>query len=126
MRAVVRNPENWHLGWRLQDLAQQVAYQRDRIFTLLHIVDKVPPLTTPLMKRVGTGTMKGAREGGLGRGDGGGSGGAASVGGAEIPHEISLAKVFSAEEDLNRLVSVSCAARPGKFLQVGQRVRTAG
>lgn len=85
MRAVVEDEDSWHLGWRMEDLAQQAANQRARMAFLLEVLEDLPaqkPDTNDALRRA------------------------------------SLAKVLSEEEDLNRVVSLGCATRPGKFVQV--------
>ncbi|CAM9646875.1 unnamed protein product [Pylaiella littoralis] len=122
MRAVTSNEHNWHLGWRLEDLARRAASQRTRMMILLETLHKLP-------------SDKGHGNGGNGGGGGGGvlSLLGAGVGGDEKGHDgpgnsgerkrdqavVLLSKVLAEEEDLNRVVSVECAARRGMHVQVG-------
>lgn len=121
MRAVVENEQNWHLGWRLEDLARQASSQRARMMALLEPLHGIPP----------------HRHGGGGGGNGGGAfsisraakaaaaawAGGGGKGTAEAEGDASravfLSRVLAEEEDLNRIVSVECAARPGVYVQVG-------
>lgn len=103
-RAVVSDFQSWHVGWRLEDLAQQSADQRSRISALMDALEKVPPQADDgrTLKAAWGGTGA-ERSGDLGR---------------KVYRGVVLAKVLAEEEDLNRLVSVQCDTRPGIYLQV--------
>ncbi|CAM9836594.1 unnamed protein product, partial [Scytosiphon promiscuus] len=45
MRAVVENQQQWHLGWRLEDLARQIMSQRARMMILLDTLKSIPAAT---------------------------------------------------------------------------------
>lgn len=124
MRAVVSDSYRWQTGWRLEDLAKQTANQKDRINALQEALEQVPlssagqpPLTAKLAGWVGGA----GKEGGFSDKDAGyrlGEGGEEEEKEEEVTRAVWAAKVVAAEEDLNRIVSIECATRPGKYLQV--------
>lgn len=57
--------------------------------------------------------VRGGEGGGEGEGEDGGGGGGG------LSRAVLFSKVFAEEEDLNRIVSVECASRPGAYIQVG-------
>eukprot|EP00904_Undaria_pinnatifida_P000080 jgi/Undpi1/10072/HiC_scaffold_28.g12526.m1 len=135
MRAVISDSYNWHLGWRLEDLTRQAANQRARLMTMVDTLEQLPtrphgpplPLTAKMVAWVGggqegAGDGRGEREG---EGDGGGTVEGKGGGGGGVSQAVLLAKVLAQEEDLNRVVSVECAARPDLYVQVGMHAMVA-
>lgn len=119
MRAVVQDNERWHIGWRLEDLARQVASQRSRMTVLLEALEQLPPAPPQGTFAPVTGQLKG-RVAGPGKGDKAG-GQRTKVEGeekGEVLPNVLLATVLAEEEDLNRVVSVECATRTRRYLQV--------
>lgn len=125
MRAVVDNGLNWHLGWRLEDLAQQAAAQRARMAVLLETLQKVPPHRQASTGGGGFSISQAAKaaaaawKGGGGKaGVGGGEGSGEAGGEGEVSRAVLLSRLLADEEDMNRIVSIQCAARPGVYVQV--------
>lgn len=119
MRAVVQDNEQWHIGWRLEDLARQVASQRSRMTVLLEALERLPPPPPQGPFAPVTGQLKGP-EAGPGNGDKAG-GQRTKVEGeekGEVLPNVLLLTVLAEEEDLNRVVSVECATRMRRYLQV--------
>lgn len=123
MRAVVSDSYRWQTGWRLEDLAKQAASQRDRLNALQEALEQVPPSSAghpPLSAKLAEWVGGAGKEGGFSDKDAGYSPGERE--GEEKEGEetraVWAARVLAAEEDLDRIVSVECASRPEKYLQV--------
>lgn len=112
-RAVVQDSQTWHTGWRLEDLARQTANQRSRISALLEALDNIPPYSRSTQRAIrgGRGEAQRIANGDTDIDDIG------DLGGGNV-QKISLAKVLAEEEDPDRLMTVQCLTRPGKYLQV--------
>lgn len=105
-RAVLEDAKHWGLGCRIGDLERQVDGQRERLEALVETVARLPARALP-----DRGSVRGSEI-------------SSSGGGGEVVDALVMGKVLSVEQDMNELVTVMCAARPDKYLQVsGSRGR---